>query len=388
MTALHADTKNVKSSFVFSSESVSEGHPDKVCDQISDAILDAYLREDPESRVAVETMATTNRVIIAGEVASKAQLHSELIVRDVIRNIGYTNPNEGFDDSCTIENYLHKQTGELNDNQGAGDQGLMFGYACTQTRQLMPIPIVMAHKLLQELTRLRKSGEIPMLLPDAKSQVSFRFVNRVPEELTSLVISTNHLKMTEKQFADMKNLIQELVGNPVMEQIEQESVHSFKTRDCKVQINPLGMWENGGPAADTGLTGRKIIVDTYGGWAQHGGGAFSGKDATKVDRSAAYMARHIAKSVVGSGLANECLIQFGFIIGEERPVSLMVDTFSSGKMPDSEIQKIVNQNFDLTVNGIIDYLDLRTPIYLPTASYGHFGRDDVDFSWEKVKKLI
>ncbi|HRY83675.1 MAG TPA: methionine adenosyltransferase [Candidatus Cloacimonadota bacterium] len=388
MTALHADTKNVKSSFVFSSESVSEGHPDKVCDQISDAILDAYLREDPRSRVAVETMATTNRVIISGEVASTAQLHSEQIAREVIRNIGYTTPNEGFDEGCTIENYLHKQTGELNDNQGAGDQGLMFGYACTQTLQLMPIPIVMAHKLLQELTRLRKNGEIQKLLPDAKSQVSFKFHDRMPVDLRSLVISTNHLQMSKAEFAQMQRVIREMVVEPVIEQIEQESIHEFKTRDCAVQINPLGMWEHGGPAADTGLTGRKIIVDTYGGWAQHGGGAFSGKDATKVDRSAAYMARHIAKSVVGSGLAKECLIQFGFIIGEERPVSLMVDTFASGIMPDSEIEKIVVNSFDLTVKGIIDYLDLRTPVYLSTAAYGHFGRDDVDFSWEKVKKLI
>jgi len=391
MTALHADMKRTKTSYVFSSESVSEGHPDKVCDQISDAVLDAYLAKDPDSRVACETLATTDRVVIAGETTSKAHPQIEPIVREVIRKIGYTNLNTGFDDGCMIENHLHKQTKELANNSkqvNAGDQGLMFGYACNQTKQLMPIPIVMAHKLLQELTRLRKNGMIPNILPDSKSQVSFQFTNRLPVALKSLIISTNHVGMNDAKFEDMKHSIEELVVKPVVAQIESESIHEFNTSECQIKINPASKWVAGGPAADTGLTGRKIIVDTYGGWAQHGGGAFSGKDATKVDRSAAYMARHIAKSVVGSGLASECLIQFGFIIGEKYPVSLMIDTFSSSKIPDAEIEKIVKSSFDLTVKGIIDYLELRKPIYLPTAAYGHFGRDDIEFSWEKIKKLV
>lgn len=391
MTALHADIKNSRSSFLFSSESVSEGHPDKVCDQISDAILDAHLAADPQAHVACETLATTDKVIIAGEIASTKEHDIEPIVRKVISDIGYTVEGQGFDHNCEIYNYMHKQTTELNSNadvDGAGDQGLMFGYACNQTQQLMPIPIVMSHKLLQELSRLRKDGSIKGLLADAKSQVTFHFVNRLPVDLKTLVISTNHLKMSREDFNEMKQMITELVVLPVIEQIEQESIHEFDIRNCDIQINPLGMWENGGPAADTGLTGRKIIVDTYGGWAQHGGGAFSGKDPSKVDRSAAYMARHIAKSVVAGGLARECLIQFGFIIGEKEPVSFMVDTFSSGTMPDTEIERIIRSNFDLTVKGIVDYLELKKPVYLPTAAYGHFGRDDQDFTWERTKKLI
>lgn len=389
MTALHANLPCDKNEYVFTSESVSEGHPDKVCDQISDAILDAYMDKDPMARVACETLCTEDLVVLSGELSSpeKVSVEIEPIVRKVISEIGYTHPNKGFDHNCEIINKLHKQEGALEMNLGAGDQGLMFGYACNQTHHLMPVPIAMAHKLLDKLSVLRKNGTIPVLMPDAKSQVSMRYCGRKPVALETIVISTHHLPLDDKGFKDMRNTIEELVIKPTIAEMESDSFSTFSADKYKVMINPLGMWEDGGPAADTGLTGRKIIVDTYGGWAQHGGGAFSGKDATKVDRSAAYMARHIAKSVVASGLADECLIQFSFVIGEQEPVSLMVDTYGSGVVADQEIEKEIRSSFDLTVKGIIEYLDLRRAIYLPTAAYGHFGRDDASFSWEKVKKL-
>ncbi len=389
MTALHAQQPCDKNEYVFTSESVSEGHPDKVCDQISDAILDAHLNLDPLARVACETLVTKDLVVLAGETSSarKLDIGIEPIVRKVIEGIGYTDPGQGFDPNCVIKNHLHAQEKALEENLGAGDQGLMFGYACNQTKHLMPVPIAMAHKLLQKLAELRKSGQIPNLLPDAKSQVSMRYCGRVPKALETVVISTHHRKLDAKAFAEMKAGIEELAIKPTIEEMEADSCSTFSAENYSVKINPLGRWEHGGPAADTGLTGRKIIVDTYGGWAQHGGGAFSGKDPTKVDRSAAYMARHIAKSVVTSGLADECLIQFSFVIGDLEPVSLMIDTFGTGLEPDSELEKKVRRSFDLTVKGLIDYLDLRGPIYFPTASYGHFGRDDAQFSWEKVKKL-
>ena len=387
MTALHAKDTTVKEGYIFTSESVSEGHPDKVCDQISDAILDAYLEKEPLSRVACETLATENRIILSGEISSTHSVDIDSIVRETIRRIGYTHLNKGFDVNCQIENYLHEQEGDLARNMGAGDQGLMFGYACSQTNSLMPIPIEMAHQLLIHLADARKTGKIPCLLPDAKSQVSFRFEGRKPVELDTLVISTHHQDICELGFEDLKQEIINHVVVPTIAEMEAESKYMFQTQQCKIKINPLGRWHDGGPAADTGLTGRKIIVDTYGGWAQHGGGAFSGKDATKVDRSAAYMARHIAKSVVGSSLAEECLIQFSFVIGEFEPVSLMVDTFGSGKIADAEIEKLIRKRFDLTVSGIIDYLEMRSPVYLPTASYGHFGRNTANLTWEKIKNL-
>jgi S-adenosylmethionine synthetase len=386
MTALHAKPSGTKSGYIFTSESVSEGHPDKVCDQISDAILDAYLAQEPYSRVACETLCTQDKVILSGEITSSKNIDVEPIVRDVIRKIGYTNPDKGFDYNCEIINLLHEQEGDLARNQGAGDQGLMFGYACKQTKSLMPIPIEMAHQLLVNLAAARKQGTIPCLLPDAKSQVSFRYEGRKPKELETLVISTHHQAICELEFEELKQAITEKIVYPTIAEMENE-VH-FDAGHLKVMINPLGRWHDGGPAADTGLTGRKIIVDTYGGWAQHGGGAFSGKDATKVDRSAAYMARHVAKSIVGNGLADECLIQFSFVIGDAAPVSVMVETFGSGKLADKEIEAIIMREFDLTVMGIIEYLDLRTPIYLPTASYGHFGLNTKDYSWEKIKKLV
>lgn len=392
MTALHPHKEKPDSDFVFTSESVSEGHPDKVCDQISDAVLDEYLRHDPTSRVACETLATTNKLIIAGEITSGHKADLEQIARRTIREIGYTEPNQGFDFNCDIINLMHKQEGALRSigerqEIGAGDQGLMFGYACNQTYHLMPIPIAMAHKLLQKLAEARKSQTIPELLPDAKSQVTFHFKNRLPHELKTIVISTHHKQISDQQFKIMKEAIDALVVKPSIDEIENESIHKFTVRNCDIKINPLGIWTDGGPANDTGLTGRKIIVDTYGGWAQHGGGAFSGKDATKVDRSAAYMARHIAKSIVASQLADECLIQFSFVIGESRPVSVMVDTYGTGKLPDHQIQNLIEENFDLTVKGIIDYLKLRNPVFRQTASYGHFGRLDLDLSWEQDKLI-
>jgi S-adenosylmethionine synthetase len=309
----------------------------------------------------------------------------EPIVRQVIKDIGYIHPDKGFDYHCEIENYLHAQEGDLARNEGAGDQGLMFGYACNQTKSLMPIPIELAHHLLINLAKARKSGAIPCLLPDAKSQVSFRYVGRKPVELDTLVISTHHQSICEMDFEDLKHAIIKQVVHPTVGAMEDQV--RFDGRKAKIMINPLGRWHDGGPAADTGLTGRKIIVDTYGGWAQHGGGAFSGKDATKVDRSAAYMARHIAKSIVGSQIADECLIQFSFVIGDSEPVSLMVDTFGSGKMSDTEIEKLIRSRFDLTVKGIIEYLELTRAIYLPTASYGHFGLNAEKQSWEQIKYL-
>ncbi|MFO8145255.1 MAG: methionine adenosyltransferase [Candidatus Syntrophosphaera sp.] len=389
MTALHENTVFNDNEYVFTSESVSEGHPDKVCDQISDAILDAYLARDPYSRIACETLATKNKVILSGEVSSpsKVKIDPEPVVRKVIEDIGYSVDGLGFKYDCEIHNYLNAQSGALEKNEGAGDQGLMFGYACRQTKHLMPVPIAMAHYLMQNLARQRKNGNIAGIYPDAKSQVSFRYRGRKPVSLETVVISTHHRKMDDSEFDAMQEEILEKVIIPTINDMESDASSTFRAKDYTVKINPLGKWPEGGPAADTGLTGRKIIVDTYGGWSQHGGGAFSGKDATKVDRSAAYMARHIAKSVVASDLADECLLQFSFVIGEAEPVSLMVDTFGSGVMPDSEIEKLIRRSFDLTVKGILDYLDLRRPIYLPTASYGHFGRDDEFFSWERVKEL-
>lgn len=384
MTALNKTENTIANDFVFTSESVSEGHPDKLCDQVSDAILDAYLEGDCKSRVACETLATTDRLIIAGEITSLHTVDIEAVARQTIKEIGYIYPHQGFDTTCEITNLLHQQEIALRDNDGAGDQGLMFGYACNQTRHYMPIPIALAHQLLLRLAEVRKNGTIAALMPDAKSQVTMGFVERNPNELKTIVISTHHKEMQQSGFLDLRQAIQELVVLPTIAEFEAESRHAFSVNTCDIKINPLGPWTAGGPANDTGLTGRKIIVDTYGGWAQHGGGAFSGKDATKVDRSAAYMARHISKSIVAAGLADECLIQFSFVIGESSPVSLMADTFNSGKVPDLEIEKIINKNFDLTVKGIIEYLDLRRPIYKQTASYGHFGRLDLDLPWERI----
>jgi S-adenosylmethionine synthetase len=384
------DTINKPKSFIFTSESVSEGHPDKVCDQISDSILDAYLTKDPQAHVACETLVTEDQIVLSGEISSSASVNIEETVRETIRKIGYNVKNQGFDDGSKILNLLHSQEGALRDNadvEGAGDQGLMFGHACSQTKQLMPLPILLAHKVILKLAQLRKDGTLPYLMPDAKSQVSFLYENMNPVKLDNLVISTHHLELSASDFTVMKGEIIDLVVNPVIKSILNDCQVDFKWDEKAFQINPLGMWTEGGPAHDTGLTGRKIIVDTYGGWGRHGGGAFSGKDATKVDRSACYMARHIAKSIVASEIASECEVQFGFVIGESQPISLMIDTFGTGDIPEIEIIKHVRKNFDLSVKGIIDYLELRQPIFSQTAAYGHFGRDDIDLSWEKVVQI-
>jgi S-adenosylmethionine synthetase len=366
----------------FTSESVTEGHPDKVCDQISDAILDAYLKEDPDAKCAIECMVTGDLLIIAGETSSSADIDIEAVAREVIREIGYTDPALGFSDQCEIQLRIQTQSLELNSNAsqdrpGAGDQGLMFGYACDNPDQeYMPMPVYLAHQLAKRLAGLRKDGTASFLRPDGKSQVTMRYGNN-GAHINNIVIAAQHSpKIRTEEFRDQ--LISEMMG------IIQDQ---FRKDDITFFVNHAGDFITGGPAADTGLTGRKIIVDTYGGWARHGGGAFSGKDATKVDRSGNYMARHIAVNVVASGLANECEIQLAYVIGKEDPVSVRVDSFGTGKMPEHEIEKVIRRSFDLSPTGIIELLGLREPIFQQVASYGHFGRRDLDLPWESIRKL-
>jgi S-adenosylmethionine synthetase len=376
-------------SYVFSSESVSEGHPDKICDQISDAILDEALRQDPNSRVAAECFTTTGLVVIGGEISTQANLDIQKIARGVIREIGYTNSDYGLDaDSCSILNALHEQSpdiaqgvnkGEgLDKELGAGDQGLMFGYACTQTESYMPLPISLSHELLIKLAQQRKSGAIPYLRPDAKAQLSIEYDGRTPKRVHTVVLSTQH--HPEAEHAQIQEDIVEKVIKDVIPS-------SLLDTDTRVFVNPTGRFVIGGPHGDAGLTGRKIIVDTYGGWASHGGGAFSGKDPTKVDRSGAYMARYIAKNLVAAGVASEVEIQIAYAIGVSQPVSVHVDTRGTSSVDNDTLIGIIKENFDLTPEGIITSLDLRRPIYYPTARYGHFGRDDLDVSWEKLDKV-
>ncbi|MBL7108266.1 MAG: methionine adenosyltransferase [Candidatus Cloacimonetes bacterium] len=364
------------SSYLFTSESVTEGHPDKVCDQISDAILDTYLNGDPFSRCAVECMVTENNLIIAGEVSSKAEVNHEQIAREVIVDIGYTDPALGFDNHCHIVDLIHNQAPELNRNEGAGDQGIMFGYACDQTPELMPMPIVLAHKLTRRLSEVRKKNIIEGLHPDGKSQVTVKFENSKPVSVDTIIISAHHDQMYSGiRFKRLQTLIEDYVIRYIISP-------ELLTNDTKIHVNPSGPWyESGGPKADTGLTGRKIIADTYGGWARHGGGTFSGKDATKVDRSAAYMARYIAKYIVRNKLAKECEIQLGYEIGSKNPVSINVNSYGTAKKNDKRLLEIISDKFDLSVNNIIDYLDLRKPIYQKTSNYGHFG--DNSFMWEE-----
>lgn len=363
-------------SFLFTSESVTEGHPDKVCDQISDAILDAYLYHDQYSRCAIECMVTKDQLIIAGEVSSNVQLDHQVIARKVIADIGYIDPALGFHDGCKITDFVHNQASELNQNEGAGDQGIMFGYACNQTPELMPLPIVLAHKLTRRLAEVRKNKIIKGLYPDGKSQVTVKFENNKPVAVDAVIISTHHNeRYTGNKFAELQSNIIELVVKYV---IPTEMI----TDSTAIMVNPYGPWfECGGPAADTGLTGRKIIVDTYGGWARHGGGAFSGKDATKVDRSGAYMARYIAKCIVANNFADECEIQLGFVIGDKKPVSVNINTFGSEKVSSDELLKHIYRKFDLTVQEIIEFLELRNPFYRELTNYGHFGRGH--FIWEE-----
>ena len=371
---------------IFTSESVSEGHPDKMADQISDAVLDAILKDDPNSRVAVETMVKTGMTIIAGEVRTDTYVDLEQIVRDVITGIGYDSSEVGFDgNSCAVLNAIGKQSNDIaqgvdeaeNKDIGAGDQGLMFGYASNETDVLMPAPIYYAHRLMERQAQLRKNGVLPWLRPDAKSQVTLRYENGKPVAIDAVVVSTQHAPNIA--LADLQEAVREEIINHVL---PEEWLHA----GTQYHINPTGQFIIGGPMGDCGLTGRKIIVDTYGGMAHHGGGAFSGKDPTKVDRSAAYAGRYVAKNIVAAGLADRCEIQISYAIGVSEPTSISVNTFGTGKLSDDAIVALVRENFDLRPRGLIEMLDLRRPIYQPTASYGHFGREEENFTWEKTDR--
>jgi len=368
--------------FLFTSESVTEGHPDKIADQISDAILDACLEQDAYSRVACETLTATGLVVIAGEITTRAYVDFQSLVRGVVASIGYDNALYGFDsNTCAVISSINKQSGDIAmgvDTGGAGDQGMMFGYATNETEELMPLPISLAHRLTRRLTEVRKTGKLPYLRPDGKSQVTVEYdAAGKPARVDAVVISTQHAETvtTEQLRADiLRYVIQFVIPAGLLDE------------NTKYHINPTGRFVIGGPMGDTGLTGRKIIVDTYGGMGRHGGGAFSGKDPTKVDRSAAYMARYIAKNIVASGLADRCEVQLAYAIGVVEPVSVLVDTFGTGKLPASELQALVRANFQLTPKGIIESLDLRRPIYRQTAAYGHFGRHEKEFTWEHTDK--
>jgi S-adenosylmethionine synthetase len=374
---------------LFTSESVSEGHPDKVADQISDAILDAMLAQDPDSRVACETLVTTGQVVVAGEITSRAQVDLQTLVRQTIKEIGYTDPEYGFDSrSCGILVALDKQSPDisqgvsagrgLHEEQGAGDQGMMFGYACRETPQLMPLPIMLSHRLLEYLARLRKQKKLPYLRPDSKSQVTVEYVDGRPTRVDTVVVSTQH-----DPDASHKRITRDMIQQVIKKVIPAK----YLDADTIYHVNPTGRFVVGGPHGDCGLTGRKIIVDTYGGMCPHGGGAFSGKDPTKVDRSAHYMARYVAKNIVAARLADRCQLQLAYAIGVAQPVSVLVDTYGSGRLADAEIAELIQQVFKLTPSGIIDTLKLRRPIYRRTASYGHFGRSGADFTWEKTDKV-
>lgn len=374
--------------YLFTSESVSEGHPDKVADQISDAILDAILAQDPAARVACETMVTTGMAVIAGEITTTAYADIPAIVRETIREIGYTSSDMGFDaDSCAVLVSIDKQSPDISmgvtagegmfKEQGAGDQGLMFGYACNETPELMPMPILLAHQLVSKLADLRKNGTLPFLRPDSKSQVSIQYIDGKPARIDTIVISTQHTpEVTHRQ-------IEEQVIELVVKKVVPAHLLDAKTRYF---INPTGRFVIGGPMGDCGLTGRKIIVDTYGGMGRHGGGAFSGKDPSKVDRSAAYMGRYVAKNLVAAGLCDRCEVQVAYAIGVAEPVSIMVHTFGTAKVDEIRLAELVREVFDMRPRAIIEHLDLLRPIYKKTAAYGHFGRELADFTWEKTDR--
>ncbi len=376
------------SSHVFTSESVSEGHPDKIADQISDAVLDAIISEDPHARVACETLIKTGLVIIAGEISTSAWVDLESLVRDVISNIGYNNSNVGFDgQTCAVLNAIGKQSQDIaqgvdrddDKQQGAGDQGLMFGFACNETDVLMPAPITYAHRLVKRQSQLRKNGTLPWLRPDAKSQVTLQYQDGKPVGVEAVVLSTQHnpdIAYKDLREAVMENIIQDVLPDEWLKKLPQENIH----------INPTGSFVIGGPVGDCGLTGRKIIVDTYGGMARHGGGAFSGKDPSKVDRSAAYAARYVAKNIVAAGLADKCEIQVSYAIGVAHPTSVNIETFGTGKIPEEKIAQLVQEHFDLSPYGLTQQLNLIRPIYQLTSTYGHFGRTEDEFSWEQTDK--
>jgi S-adenosylmethionine synthetase len=377
------------SNFLFTSESVSEGHPDKVADAISDAVLDAVLAQDKHGRVAAETLVATGLVVMAGQITTNANVNYSDLARDVVKRIGYDDSSIGFDyRSCAVLTAFDKQSQDIKQGvdegsgmdleQGAGDQGLMYGFACDETPQFMPVPIYYAHRLMERQAELRRNGKLPWLRPDAKSQVSVQYVDGKPHHIDTVVISTQH----------REDISQEPLTEGVIEEIVKPVLpKELITKDTKYLINPTGRFVIGGPLGDTGLTGRKIIVDTYGGYSRHGGGAFSGKDPSKVDRSAAYAARYVAKNIVAAGLAKKCEIQVAYAIGIARPVSVLVDTFGTGRISDEKIAKLVEKHFDLRPKGIIHSLNLLRPIYGKTAAYGHFGRDEPEFSWEAMDKV-
>ena len=384
--------RSIMSKQLFTSESVTEGHPDKICDKISDAILDEMLRQDPMSRVACETFATTGIITVMGEVTTKAGVDIQRIVRDTVREIGYDRAKYGFDaTTCAVLSSLHEQSpdialgvdrcaeaknGEMTDDMdiGAGDQGLMFGYACNETPELMPLPISLAHRLAKRLTEVRKNGKLSYLRPDGKTQVTVEYENGKPVRVDTVVVSTQH-----SAEMDTDTIRKDIIDQVILPVIP----HNLLSGETKIYVNPTGRFVIGGPAGDTGLTGRKIIVDTYGGYARHGGGAFSGKDPTKVDRSASYAARYVAKNIVKAGLADRCEVQVAYAIGVARPVSLMIDTFGTGKVPDEKLVAAVEQSVDLRPAAIIRKFDLRRPIYKELAAYGHMGREDLGVKWEE-----
>ncbi|HQU98481.1 MAG TPA: methionine adenosyltransferase [Nitrosomonas sp.] len=374
--------------YLFTSESVSEGHPDKVADQISDAVLDAILSQDKNARVACETLCSTGLIVLSGEITTHASVDYNIIARETVKNIGYTSSNIGFDSTtCAVLTAFNKQSPDIAQgvnrskeeemDQGAGDQGLMFGFACDETPQLMPMPIYYAHRLVERQAQLRKSGRLSWLRPDAKSQVSVRYVDGKPTKIETVVISTQH--DPEIAYQDLKAAVIEEIIKPVLPK-------EMMSSDTNYLVNPTGRFVVGGPMGDCGLTGRKIIVDSYGGSAPHGGGAFSGKDPSKVDRSASYAGRYVAKNIVAAGIASKCEVQVAYAIGVAKPVSLMVNTFGTGKIDDDKIVQLIEKHFDLRPRGIIYALDLLRPIYAKTAAYGHFGRDEADFTWERTDK--
>jgi S-adenosylmethionine synthetase len=369
--------------YLFTSESVTEGHPDKIADQVSDAVLDAVLAQDPTGRVACETLLTTGLVVVAGEITTSCYVDIPRVARETIREVGYTRAKFGFDhETCGVITAIDEQSGDIAmgvDKLGAGDQGLMFGYACTETEELMPLPITLAHRLCLRLTQVRKSGQLPYLRPDGKSQVSVRYVDAKPVSVETVVISTQHGPET-----GLSRIREDMIEQVILPTIPK---HLIDANRIVYHVNPTGRFVTGGPMGDTGLTGRKIIVDTYGGSCPHGGGAFSGKDPTKVDRSACYMARHVAKNVVAAGLAERAQVQVAYAIGVADPVSIMIETFGTGKVPNSKLEQLIRRHFDFTPAGIIKYLDLRRPFYRKTAAYGHFGRSEPEFSWERTNRI-
>ncbi|MFN8673868.1 MAG: methionine adenosyltransferase [Candidatus Sericytochromatia bacterium] len=393
-----------KGKYLFTSESVTEGHPDKICDQVSDSVLDALLAQDPMSRVACECLSTTGLLFVTGEITTNAIIDYPSLVRQTLRDIGYNKDCGGFDaESCSIMTAINKQSPDISgavdkavevrneadkrkaeETTGAGDQGLMFGFACNETKELMPLPINLAQKLSRKLTEVRKNGTLPYLRPDGKTQVTIEYENGKPLRAETIVVSAHHAEVINGKSDNDE--VQEIIKKDIMEHVIKAVVPNELLNETKFFINPSGKFTVGGPHGDAGLTGRKIIVDTYGGYARHGGGAFSGKDPTKVDRSACYAARYVAKNIVASGLADRCEVQVSYAIGVATPTSVTVDTYETGKISEENLLKLVNKHFDLRPGAIINHLDLRRPIYRQTAAYGHFGRDDLDLPWEKTDK--